>query len=79
MKTTLACGSRLIVGHVIQDVEVAARRSHRLRQEASLWVFAQRGISLDDIIETIETGRKSGPFDGAVLRQEAIDRFSAVA
>ena len=77
--TTLSCGANLVIGHVIADVEVAARRSRRLRQEATLWAFAQRGVSIDDLIEVIEAGRAAGPFDGAVLRQEAIDRFSAVA
>ena len=79
MKTKLACGSSLIIGHVLQDVEVALRRSRRLRQEAALWAFAQRGVDLDELIQVIESGRKAGPFDGAVIRQEAIDRFSAVA
>ena len=79
MKTTLSCGSSLVIGHVLQDVEVAERRSRRLRQEAKLWAFAQKCVSLDDIIEAVEAGRRAGPFDGAVLRQEFIDRFSAVA
>jgi hypothetical protein len=80
MKTyKLGCGSSLVIGHVIQDVEVALRRSRRLRQEATLWAFAQRGVDLDELVQVIESGRKAGPFDGAVLRQEAIDRFSAVA
>lgn len=79
MKTKLSCGSDLVIGHVLQDVEVAMRRSRRLRQEANLWAFAQKGVDLDEIIQVVEAGRKAGPFDGAVLRQEAIDRFSAVA
>lgn len=80
MKTyKLSCGSSLVIGKVIEDVEVASRRARRLRQEAALWAFAQKGVSIDDLIEIIEAGRKAGPFDGAVLRQEAIDRFSAVA
>jgi hypothetical protein len=77
--TTLSCGANLVIGAVIEDREVAMRRSRRLRQEAALWAFAQKGISIDDLIEVIEAGRRAGPFDGAVLRQEAIDRFSAVA
>jgi hypothetical protein len=80
MKTyKLSCGSDLVVGSIIEDREVAMRRSRRLRQEAALWAFAQKGVDLDELIQIIEDGRKAGPFDGAVLRQEAIDRLSAVA
>ena len=80
MKTTLACGARLVIGHVIQDVEVEKRRSHREAQEASLWALAQKGqLEIDEVINLVQASRKAGPFLGAAMRQESIDRYKAVA
>lgn len=80
MKTTLACGSRLIIGTVVNDAVVDMRRRRREAQEACLWHLAQKGLlEIDEVIDLVESSRKAGPFDGAVRRQEVIDRYKAVA
>ena len=80
MKTTLACGSRLVIGLCVNDAVVDARRTRREAQEACLWALAQKGLlEIDEVINLVQTSRKAGPFLGAAMRQEAIDRYKAVA
>jgi hypothetical protein len=80
MKTKLACGANLIIGICINDAVVDARRTHREAQEASLWALAQKGqLDIDEVIDLVQTSRKAGPFLGAAMRQESIDRYKAVA
>ncbi len=80
MKTTLACGSRLVIGTVVNDYVVDMRRRRREAQEAILWHLAQKGLlEIDEVINLVESSRKAGPFTGSAMRQEAIDRYKAVA
>lgn len=78
MHTTLASGERLVLGSLVTDETVAKRRQFRLRQEAALWRLTDKGVSIDEVIDLIEASRKAGPFKGRTMRQEAIDRYTAV-
>lgn len=78
MHHTLASGERLVMGRVVTDETVARRRKVRLRQEAALWRLTDKGLAIDEVIDLIEAARTAGPFKGRVIRQEAIDRYTAV-
>ena len=76
---TLASGENLVLGSLVTDETVAKRRKLRLRQEAALWRLTDKGgLNLDEVIDLIEASRKAGPFKGRTMRQEAIDRYTAV-
>ena len=75
---TLASGERLIIGSLVTDETVVRRRKFRLRQEAALWRLTDKGLNIDEVIDLVEASRKAGPFRGRTMRQEAIDRYTAV-
>lgn len=80
MKTKLACGSDIVIGTIVNDYVVDMRRRRREAQEACLWHLAQKGLlEIDEVIDLVQFSRKAGPFVGAAMRQEAIDRYKAVA
>lgn len=75
---TLASGENLVIGSLVTDETVAKRRKLRLRQEAALWRLTDKGLNLDEVIDLVDASRKAGPFRGRTMRQEAIDRYTAV-